>query len=88
MQELETTTPIETLTGRIAALIEAGRTGVARPLLVAARRMAPPSPGLAQLSAMLAIREGRLDDARCELDEAIATAPREPSLRKCRAGLL
>jgi predicted TPR repeat methyltransferase len=85
MQELQATVGIETLTGRIAVLIDAGRLGAARPLLAAARRLAPPSPHLAELAVLLALREGRLDLAQTELDAALARTPDHAGLRKRRA---
>ncbi|MFL5283852.1 MAG: methyltransferase domain-containing protein [Rhodopila sp.] len=68
-----------------AALIDAGRITVARPLLAAARSMAPPSPQLTILSARLAVGEGALEQARAELDGAIEALSMQPDLRKCRA---
>jgi Flp pilus assembly protein TadD len=85
--DLLTSARPEALIARVAALLEAGRTGVARPLLDAARRLAPPSAQLSQLSAMLAIREGRRDLAQSELDTAISDYPDNAALRKCRAEL-
>jgi predicted TPR repeat methyltransferase len=78
---------VRSLTTRIASLIDAGRTGAARPLLVAVRRLAPPSPLLALLAAVLAMREGRTDLAQSELDAAIAQTPDHAGLWKCRAEL-
>ncbi len=72
MPEPQETVDASALTARIARLIDAGRTGAARPLLVAARRIAQPSPVLPLLAARLAMREGRLDLALSELDAAIA----------------
>jgi predicted TPR repeat methyltransferase len=86
MPELQTV-DVESLTTRIASLIDAGRTGAARPLLVAARRLAPPSPSLALLAALLAMREGRTDLAQAELGAAITQKPDHAGLRKCRAEL-
>jgi len=87
MHELQSTTDAEALTTRIAALIDAGRLGAARPLLAAVRRLAPPSPRLAELAALLALHEGRFDVARQELDTAVAAAPDHARLRICRADL-
>jgi predicted TPR repeat methyltransferase len=77
----------ETLTREVAEMIAAGRTSVARPLLAAAHRMAPPSARLAELSARLALRENRPEDARAELDQAILIEPGHTGLRICRAQL-
>jgi predicted TPR repeat methyltransferase len=85
--DLQISVDAESLTRRVAELIDAGRIGAARPLLAAARRMAPSSPRLAELSALLALREGRLDLAQQELDRAIADAPEHAGLRKYRADL-
>lgn len=72
---------------RVSDMIEAGRLGVARPLLAAVKRLSPPKPKIAELSARLAIREGRLEAARDELDSALAETPDDPGLRKHRAEL-
>lgn len=87
MHELQSTADAETLTTRIAALIDAGRTRTARPLLAALRRLTPPSPRLAELAALLALHEGRFDVAQQELDTAVAAAPDHARLRICRADL-
>jgi predicted TPR repeat methyltransferase len=84
MDEMQVTADAEALTARVAALIDAGRTGAARPLLGALRRISP-SPAIAGLAATLAMREGHLDLAQSELDAAIADAPEDASLRKLRA---
>jgi predicted TPR repeat methyltransferase len=81
------TVDVKSLTTRIASLIDAGRTGAARPLLVAVRRLVPPSAALALLAATLAMREGRADLAQAELDAAITQTPDHAGLRKCRAEL-
>ena len=85
MPEHQETVDASALTTRIARLIDAGRTGAAKPLLIAARRIAPSSPLLPLLAARIAMREGRLDLALSELDGAIAAAPDHAELRKCRA---
>jgi predicted TPR repeat methyltransferase len=87
MEQLQTTANADALTARLATLIEAGRLGAARPLLSAVRRLAPPSPRLAELAARLAMHEGRFDLAQAELDEAVTQAPENADLRKCRADL-
>lgn len=85
MEKLQATADTNALTARIAALIDAGRPAVARPLLAAVRQRVPPSPRLAELAARLALREQRVDLALQELDDAIALHPHHASLRKCRA---
>ena len=87
MDMLQATADPNDLIRRVSDMIDAGRTGAARPLLAAARRSIPPSPGLSQLSARLAMRDGALEQARVELDEAIEISPRHPGLRKIRADL-
>ncbi len=77
----------DALIRRVAALIDAGRTGAARPLLAAVRRMTPPSPDLSCLSVRLAMREGRTLEALEELDAAVAGSPSEPTLHALRAEL-
>ena len=87
MDVLEHSSDTETLTRQVAAMIAAGRTSVARPLLAAVRQMAPPSARLAELSARLAMQENRPEDALGELDQAIAIEPEHPGLRIARAHL-
>ena len=58
MDQLEATANTDALTARIAVLIQAGRCAAARPLLAAVRRLAPPSPKLAELAAQLDMRDG------------------------------
>jgi predicted TPR repeat methyltransferase len=87
METLQTTPNADVLMARLASLIDAGRLGAARPLLSAVRRLAPPSPQLATLSARLAMREGQFDVAQTALDEAVRQAPEHAGLRKCRADL-
>lgn len=77
----------DALMRRVAALIDAGRTGAARPLLAAIRRTAPPSPDLTCLSVRIAMRDGRPREALEELDVAVAATPWEPGLRALRAEL-
>ena len=77
----------DALTRRVATLIDAGRTGAARPLLAAIRRMAPSSPELTRLSVRLAMRDGLPLEALGELDAAVAATPAEPALRVLRAEL-
>jgi predicted TPR repeat methyltransferase len=85
MDMMEVTADTETLYTRAAQLVDAGRTGAARPLLAAARRLSPPSPGLAILAARLAVSEGALDQAQAELDRGVTAWPLDAGLRKCRA---
>src|SRR5580698_9369906 len=75
------------LMARIGQLIDQGRPGAARPLLAAARSLAPPSSGLSELAARLALSDGRLDSAEAELDRALDGDPDHSGLRKCRAEL-
>lgn len=72
---------------RVSEMLQAGRLGVARPLMAALRRLSPASPRLAELSAQLAMREGRLEAAAEELNAAIAETPADSGLRKSRAEL-
>jgi predicted TPR repeat methyltransferase len=85
MSTQATAADADALIQRIAGLVEAGRGAVARPLLAAARRLVPPSATLAHLAAQLALREGSLDEAKLELDEALALDPSHAGLRICRA---
>lgn len=85
MHAVKATFNADTLISRVEALIDSNRLGAARPLLAAARRIAPPSPGLSQLSARLSMRNGALEEAQRELDGAILATPNHGGLRKCRA---
>lgn len=76
---------LDRLFARTAEFINAGRFGAARPLLAAVTKLSPPSARLAELTAVLAIKQGQLDAARSGLDEAIASWPDDAGLRKCRA---
>jgi predicted TPR repeat methyltransferase len=87
MQKLHADANADILTKRAAQLVAAGRIGAARPLLAAARRLAPGSIGVADISARLALRAATPNDATAELDQAIAAAPGHAGLRKRRAEL-
>lgn len=87
MNLLETTAEAGSLVQRINEMIDAGRTGAARPLLAAARRMTAPSPDLAQLASRIAFQDGALDQAQAELDTAVTLSPEHAGLRKSRADL-
>lgn len=87
MQKLHADVDAATLTSRAAKLLAAGRIGAARPLLAAARRLAPGSIGVADISAHLALRVDAPDEAALELDLAVEAAPEHPGLRKRRAEL-
>jgi predicted TPR repeat methyltransferase len=87
MDTIHVTADVDTLRGRAARLIDAGRLEAARPLLAAARVMAPPSSELALTGARLALGSGAWDQAMRELDGGIAAAPSHSGLRKCRADL-
>lgn len=87
MDLMQTTADADALMRRAAILLDAGRAGAARPLLAAARRLAPPGAGLAQLSARLALQDGTIEQAAGDLDEAVSLAPDNAELRKIRAEL-
>ena len=87
MQRLQSAVDLESLSARAAQLVAAGRTGAARPLLAAAKRLAPGSAALAELGAQLALRANVPDAAAAELDAAIEAAPEHSGLRKRRAEL-
>lgn len=82
MDMLQATADPNDLIRRVSDMIDAGRTGAARPLLAAARRSIPPSPGLSQLSARLAMRDGALEQARVELDAAVETSRSIPACER------
>ena len=87
MEFVEETVDPVALVARIEQLLEQGRPGAARPLLVAARGLVKPSASLSVLAARLALSDGMFDGAEIELNEAISTQPDHPGLRKCRAQL-
>ena len=82
MQEQPTA---QSLVPRINGYIAAGRTGPAKALLAALRRVAPGAPFVSEIAARLAIIEGDLQTARTELDTALCSWPEDPALRRCRA---
>jgi predicted TPR repeat methyltransferase len=83
----EATVDAGALMARVEQLIDQGRPGAARPLLAAARGLAPPSSGMSLLAARLALSDGRLDGAEAELNRALEIDPDHTGLRKCRAEL-
>lgn len=87
MPALHATADADALARRVTELLAAGRTGAARPLLAAARRLAPAASGLAELAARLALQEGGLEQAQQELEAGLAATPDHAGLRKCRAEL-
>lgn len=88
METLVTTANAEALTERVAALLSANRPTAARHLMSAVRRLAPPSPQIAELAARIALAEGALDQALDELNTAVVQFPADASLRKRRADTL
>jgi len=87
MEQVHATANPHDLIRRVAVMIQAGQTSAARPLLAAAHQISGPSAGLSHLAAMLALREGTVDEARGELDLAIVQTPNHSGLRKCRSEL-
>lgn len=87
MDQLQATADPRDLIRRVSTLIQSGQLGAARPLLAAARQMTGPSAGLSHLAAMIALRDGTIEEAREDLDLAVAETPNHPGLRKARAEL-
>lgn len=87
MDTIHLTADAEALRCRAEELIDAGRIAAARPLLAAARALAPPSPEFSLAAARMAIGCDEWDKAMQELDSGIAAAPEHAGLRKCRADL-
>jgi predicted TPR repeat methyltransferase len=85
MDMIHVTAGADALRDRAAQLIEAGRIGAAKPLLAAARALAPPSAELTLVGARMAMAGGAWEAAIQELDPGIAAAPFHAGLRKCRA---
>jgi len=75
------------LSERLEAMLHAGRSSAARPLLQALQRLQEPNPRLAGFEARLLLAEGRAQEALEVLDRAIAAAPETAHLHKCRAGV-
>ena len=80
MEQLHATADADALTARVAALIDAGRPAAARPLLAAVRRLAPPSPDLAELPRACALHRAR---ARSQALQRTRRGDRR-SARTCR----
>lgn len=87
MHILKVSPDFAALLERADSLLNSGHIGAAKALLAAVQRLAPASAQYAQLSARLALRERRFDDARHQLDTAIAAEPEHTGLRKQRAEL-
>jgi predicted TPR repeat methyltransferase len=87
MHTIHVTADAAALCQKAAQLIDAGRLETARPLLAAARALAPSSPELIMTCARLNIGDGAWDQASKELDGGIIDAPTHAGLRKCRADL-
>jgi predicted TPR repeat methyltransferase len=87
MNLIHVTADAEALCRRAAQLIDAGRLDTARPLLAAARALAPSSSELVLASARLNLGAGNWVQALQELDGGITNAPEHAGLRKCRADL-
>jgi predicted TPR repeat methyltransferase len=85
MDTIHVTADADALRTRAAELVDAGRVAVARPLLAAARALAPPSPELIVIGARIAASGGAWEQALQELDGGIEAAPSHAGLRKCRA---
>ena len=85
MDTIQVTADATSLRNRAAELIKAGRLGAARPLLAAAQALAPHSTEFALISARLAMSTGAWEQALRHLDAAIAEAPNDAALFKCRA---
>jgi predicted TPR repeat methyltransferase len=87
MDTMQVTADAATLCDRAADLLDAGRIEVARPLLAAARALAPPSPELTLLGARIAVAGGAWAEAMEQLDDGIDAAPSHAGLRRSRADL-
>lgn len=87
MQQSRPAIDTDILTDRLQAMLRAGRSAAARPLLQALQRLQPPTPKLSELEARLLQAEGRCPEALQALDLAIAAAPSHAGLRKSRAGV-
>jgi len=85
MNTINATADPEALRRRAAGLIAAGRLAAARPLLAAARALAPPSAELTLVTARLDASSGDWGQAVQDLDSGIAAAPSHAGLRKFRA---
>ena len=83
---MDTHTPDpDLLAGRVREMIEAGKLNAANAVLAAVRRLAPPGPAIAELTARLALAAGQFGAAEAELDTAVAADPAHAGLRRLRA---
>jgi predicted Zn-dependent protease len=87
MDMIHATADADSLRGRAAQLVDAGRIAAARPLLAAARVLEPSSSELTLIAARIAISSDAWEEAMDELDCGIAAEPGHAGLRKCRADL-
>lgn len=87
LETLHVTANRDTLRERAVLLIDAGRTGVARPLLAAVRALGLPSADLDLLEARLAVAEGAWDRAIFSINQGLDRVPSHAGLRKCRANV-
>jgi predicted TPR repeat methyltransferase len=87
MTSIHVTASAESLRARAAQLAQAGRFGAAKPLLAAAKALAPSSPDSILTGARIAAGCGEWDEAMLQLDSGIEAAPTHAGLRKCRADL-
>ena len=81
------TVDTDALIARAEELIDQGRPGAARPLLVAVRGTMERSASLSVLAARIALGDGQLDAAAAELDQGLDLEPNHTASRKCRAEL-
>ena len=78
----------EALCKHVATLIEAGRTATARSVLAAAQAIpSNDSTCVALLAARISLREGAHETALQQLNDALAHAPTDGRLLKCRAAV-
>ena len=83
---MDTHTPDpDLLAGRVREMIETGKLNAANAVLAAVRRLAPPGPAIAELTARLALAAGQFAAAEAELDAAVAADPAHAGLRRLRA---
>ena len=83
---MDTHTPDpDLLAGRVREMIETGKLNAANAVLAAVRRLAPPGPAIAELTARLALAAGQFGAAEAELDTAVAADPAHAGLRRLRA---
>ena len=87
MEKTQTVPDADALLLHATAMVDAGRTGAARPLLAALRRLTPPSAALCHLAGRIALKDGAVQEAGIEFDHGLNLEPENTGMRLARAEL-